>query len=269
MEKRGLDVELVRIESSADIIAATVRGDIHTGSFDLCSAFHAAAKGLPIKIYAWFGHAHKATACGIHVDKAGDVKKVEDLKGKRITTSGNILPEMMLREALAQHNMSINELKSLKGIRIDAAMQQEAALRSAGVDGTVTCDPVATMLETHGASRRIISFNDVIPGYIFSGIFFNTNYVKDHPEEVKAFLRGVLQAFKYIKSNEAKVRPLIAKYAHVDMNTAMNSSIREFTNDGREPEAQIIKQRDIMIKHGLFDQKTPVDKIVDYSYLPK
>jgi NitT/TauT family transport system substrate-binding protein len=268
-KKEGLDVELVRMESSADIIAATVKGDIQTGSFDLLSAFLAVRKGLPIKIYAWFGHTHKGTACGIHVDKAGDVKKIEDLKGKRITTSGNILPEMMLREALTQHNMTINDLKTLKGIRIDAAMQQEAALRSAGVDGTVTCDPVATMLEMHGASRRLVSFNDVIPGYIFSGIFFNTNYVKDHPEEVKAFIRGVLQAFKYIKNNEEKARPWIAKYAHVDMNVAMKSALREFTGDGREPEAQIIKQRDLMIKYGYLDEKVPVDKVVDYGYLPK
>jgi NitT/TauT family transport system substrate-binding protein len=268
-KKEGLDVELVRIESAADIVAATVRGDIQTGSLDQAAAFLAAKKGLPIKIYAWFGHTHKGTACGIHVDKAGDVKTIEDLKGKRITTSGNIQPDLMLKEALAQHNMTINDLKTIKGIRIDAAMQQEAALRSAGVDGTVTCDPVATMLEMHGASRRLASFNDIIPGWIFSGIFFNTNYVKDHPAEVKAFLRGVIQAYKYIKNNEAKARPWIAKYSHVDMDVAMKSALREFGDGGREPEAQLIKQRDLMIKYGYLDEKVPVDKVVDYSYLPK
>jgi NitT/TauT family transport system substrate-binding protein len=268
-KKEGLDVELVRIEASADIIAATIRGDIQTGSLGLDSSFLAVRKELPIKIYAWFGHTHKGTACGIHVDKDGPIYKIEDMAGKRITTSGNIQPDLMLKEALSQHNMTTNDLKTLKGIRIDAAMQQEAALRSAGVDGTVTCDPVATMLEMHGASRRLVSFNDIIPGYIFSGIFFNTNYVKAHPEEVRAFLRGVLEAFKYIKNNEAKARAWIAKYAHVDMNVAMKSALREFREDGRESEVQIIKQRDLMIKYGYLDQKLPVDKVVDYSYLPK
>ena len=268
-KQQGLDVELVRIESSADIIAATVRGDIQTGSLDQAAAFLAARKGLPVKIYAWFGHAHKGTACGIHVDKDGPIRKIEDMAGKRITTSGNIQPDLMLKEALSQHKMSINDLKTLKGIRIDAAMQQEAALRSAGVDGTVTCDPVATMLEMHGASRRLASFNDIVPGWIFSGIFFNTNYVKDHPEEVKAFLRGVVEAFKFIKNNEVKARPWIAKYAHVETAVAMKSALREFGDGGREPEAQLIKQMDLMIKYGYLDQKVAIDKVVDYSYLPK
>jgi NitT/TauT family transport system substrate-binding protein len=268
-KKQGLDVELVRIEAAADVIATTVRGDIQTGSLDQASAFLAARKGLPIKIYAWFGHAHKGTACVIHVDKDGPIRKIEDMAGKRITTSGAIQPDLMLKEALSQRGMNINDLKTLKGIRIDAAMQQEAALRSAGVDGTVTCDPVATMLEMHGASRRLASFNDIIPGWIFSGIFFNTNYVKDHPEEVKAFLGGMLEAIRFIRNNEAKARTWMVKYAHVDMNVAIKSALREFTSDAKEPEAQLIKQRDLMIKYGYLDEKTPVEKVVDYSYLPK
>ena len=268
-KKEGLDIELVRIESAKEVIPAAIRGDIQTGSLAMPDAFLLARKGLPIKVYAWFGHAHKGTRCGIHVDKEGPVYKIEDLVGKKITTSGTVTPDLMLKEALTQHNMNTSDLKTLKGIQIDAAMQQEAALRSAGVDGTVTCDPVATMLEMHGASRRLASFNDIIPGFVFSGIFFNTNYVKENPEEVRAFLKGVVEAFKYIKNNEEKSRLWLVKYSEVDKNIAMKSALREFSVDGKESEERLLKVRDLMIKYGYLDEKIPVDKIVDYSYLPK
>ena len=268
-KKQGLDVELVRIESAKDSIPAAIRGDIQTGSINLTDTYLLARKGLPIKIYAWFGRTHKGTRCGIHVDKNGPIYKIEDLAGKKITTSGSVTPDLMLKEALAQHNMNTDDLKTLKGIQIDAAMQQEAALRSAGVDGTVTCDPVATMLEMHGASRRLASFNDIIPDFVFSGIFFNTNYVKENPEEVRAFLRGIVEAFKYIKNNEEKARSWLPKYSGVDKNIAMNAAMREFSLDGKESEERLLKIRDLMIKYGYLDEKISLDRIVDYSYLPK
>ena len=55
----------------------------------------------------------------------------------------------------------------------------------------------------------------------------------------------------------------------MDKNIAMNAAMREFSLDGREPEERLLKIRDLMIKYGYLDEKIPVDKIVDYAYLPK
>lgn len=123
------------------------------------------------------------------------------------------------------------------------------------------------MLEMHGASRLLISFNDVIPGYIFSGLFFTDKYLKKYPEKVKAFLRGLVKAFDYIKHNERRARKWIPKYTNVEMGVAMKSALRHF-EDGREPFEQIYKQQEIMIKIGRLPKNVPVKKFVDYSYLP-
>ncbi|MBT8342001.1 MAG: hypothetical protein HKP58_19630 [Desulfatitalea sp.] len=123
------------------------------------------------------------------------------------------------------------------------------------------------MLEMHGASRLLISFNDAIPGYIFSGLFFTDTYLKAHPQNVRAFLRGLVKAFDYIKHNERHARKWIPKYTGVEMQVAMKSALRHF-EDGREPEQQIYKQQDIMINIGRLPKRIPIEKIVDYSYLP-
>ena len=67
------------------------------------------------------------------------------------------------------------------------------------------------MLEMHGASRQLASFNGIIPDFVFSGIFFNTNYVKENPKEVRAFLKGIVEAVKYIKNNDEKARSWLPK----------------------------------------------------------
>ncbi len=123
------------------------------------------------------------------------------------------------------------------------------------------------MLEVHGASRLLTSFNDAIPGYVFSGLFFTEKYLKKNPEKVKAFLRGLVKAFEYIQANEEKARKWIPKYTGVEMSVAMKSALREYSN-GREPEESLYRQQEIMRKMGYLPEKVSVEKIVDYSYLP-
>ena len=58
-EREGLKVELVRLVGETNIMAAALKGDIQGGHIDHPAALHAALKGLPIKVVAWFGRAHK------------------------------------------------------------------------------------------------------------------------------------------------------------------------------------------------------------------
>ena len=97
------------------------------------------------------------------------------------------------------------------------------------------------MLEAHGASRLLVTFNDVIPGFVFGGIFFTNEFINQHPDQVRAFLRGLVEAFDFIRKNEAKARERIPKYSHVEPEVAKKSAIRQF-EDGREPREQLIKQ---------------------------
>lgn len=137
-EQEGLDVELVKLSGETNIMAAGMKGDIQGGSLALPSAFHAAMQGLPFKILAWFGRAHQGTRCGIHVDKESGIYSIKDLQDKRIVHSGSIVTKMILNEALAQHQMEPAAVKTVSGVKIDAAMQHEAAIRSKGVDGVIT-----------------------------------------------------------------------------------------------------------------------------------
>ncbi|MFH0725032.1 MAG: hypothetical protein V2B19_01525 [Pseudomonadota bacterium] len=123
------------------------------------------------------------------------------------------------------------------------------------------------MLELHGASRLLTSFNDAIPGYIFSGLFFTDSYLGKNPEKVRAFLRGLVKAFNFIKKNEVKAREWIPKYTGVESAVAQRSALREFV-DGREPLERINQQQEIMLKIGKLPQRVSIVDYIDYGYLP-
>jgi ABC-type nitrate/sulfonate/bicarbonate transport system substrate-binding protein len=124
------------------------------------------------------------------------------------------------------------------------------------------------MLEMHGASRLLTSFNDVIPGYIFSGLFFTEKYLKENPEKVRAYLRGLVRAFDFIRRNEAEARKWIPKYTGVEESVAMRAALRAF-NDGRESLESLYAQQEIMIKIGKLPRRVAIEEYVDYSWLPE
>jgi ABC-type nitrate/sulfonate/bicarbonate transport system substrate-binding protein len=125
------------------------------------------------------------------------------------------------------------------------------------------------MLEMHGVSRRLASFNDVVPGYVFSGIYFSDKFIAAHADQVKAFLRGLIQSFDFIKAHESKARSYIPKYTGVSEDVAMHCALRDMSGRGRESLEKLDRQLDLLVKFGLIEKKVSWKGIVDYSYLPR
>jgi ABC-type nitrate/sulfonate/bicarbonate transport system substrate-binding protein len=124
------------------------------------------------------------------------------------------------------------------------------------------------MLELHGVSRKMRTFNDIVPGYLFSGIYFSDKYLAAHPNEVRAFLRGLVRSFDFIKHNEKAARRHIPKYTSVSEDVAQRCALRDLSGGGRENMATLDKQQDLLIKFGFLNKKVSLQGIVDYSYLP-
>lgn len=124
------------------------------------------------------------------------------------------------------------------------------------------------MLEKHGVSRMLVSFHDIIPGYVFGGLACATDYLHDNPEKVKAFLRGFMKSVRFIDVHEDMARAHIPKHTPADSATAMVSALREYTADGREDAILLEYQKDLMIEYGFLESDVIVDSIIDYQYLP-
>ena len=125
------------------------------------------------------------------------------------------------------------------------------------------------MLEVHGVSRLLSSFHDIIPDFVFSGVFFSDAFLNSHPEQARAFLRGLIKTFVFIHEHESEAREFIPKYTGVERDVAMVCAIRNFSVTGREPDGFIDHQRDLMIKFGSLSKAVSLAPVIDYSYLPQ
>lgn len=124
------------------------------------------------------------------------------------------------------------------------------------------------MLEMHGVSRRLMSYNQVLEGYVFSGVYFSRAYLADHREEVRAFLRGLVRSFQFINDHEKQARMHLPKYTSVPMDVAMRSALRDLTGRGRESLAKLDRQRNLLIKFGYLKARVSLKDLIDYTLLP-
>jgi ABC-type nitrate/sulfonate/bicarbonate transport system substrate-binding protein len=125
------------------------------------------------------------------------------------------------------------------------------------------------MLEMHGVSRRLCSFNDILSGYVFSGVYFSDRYLAGHQKEVRAFLKALVRSFEFIEQNEKKARSFLPKYISVSESVAQHSALRDLSGRGREPLEMLDRQRDLLLKYGFIKTKSSLKRMVDYSYLPQ
>ena len=133
-EREGVKVELVTLTGTTNTLAAVMKNEIQGGIIGATQVFFAAKENIPIKVVAWLGKSHKGTVCGLHVRKRGNVRRVGDLRGKRIVLSSDISSRALISEALDRSGIKMAEVIVDAGLGLDNPMQYEAVLKTGWVD---------------------------------------------------------------------------------------------------------------------------------------
>ena len=126
---------------------------------------------------------------------------------------------------------------------------------------------MAAMLESHGASRILASFHDVVPNWIFAGLYFSDKYLAKHPDNVQKVLNGLVKSFDFIATHEKEARAVLPKYTRVKEELCMIAALREYSPI--EPMKRINYQRELMVKYGYIKSKVPIEQMIDYRFIPE
>ena len=122
------------------------------------------------------------------------------------------------------------------------------------------------MLESHGASRILASFHDIVPNWIFAGLYFSQAYIDRNPENIRKMAAGIVKAYEFIASHETEARRFLPKYTNVEEDLCMIAALREYAPI--EPIERINQQRDLMVEYGFIKSKISLDHMLDYRFVP-
>lgn len=213
-EEEGLNVTMTQFEDGPTIIAAMENGSVNfgyigQGAHKLCVQGNATIIAL--------SHISNGDAL---IGGPG-ISTVEDLKGKTVAYSSGTSSEDILRNALAAHNMTMDDIQAMD---MDAP-SIVTAMMSGGVDACATWSPNSlTILEGMEGTTKLadnMTFSDTTVS--LASWIATPKYLEENRDVTVRFVRALMKAMDYAADeHHDEVAQWCATKAALDYDTMYN-----------------------------------------------
>lgn len=208
-----IKIEEVETPPTPEVIAAISTGQIDAAHVQYTTIIRAIAKGVKIKTVL---AAHDAASANFryYVLEDSPIKSAKDLRGKKVgigiagSPKGST-PYIILMEYLRTANLSENDVDVLS----IPPGQEELVLRNKQVDAVALMNnfDIGPAME-RGGIRQLVSQFDILPkGTQHCGLIVSEKFIKDKPELLRDFIKGVSKAGDWERENPDKATELSAK----------------------------------------------------------
>jgi NitT/TauT family transport system substrate-binding protein len=259
-KKQGLFAEHVVISSSI-AIQALLTGDLDY-VISVPPAVSAAMKGLPIKLVM-------VTADKLHflLLVKPEVTSVADLKDKTIGIS-NYGSTTHLAVSAILRQFGIDPVKDVKLLPSGGAEGQLAALKA----GRIAASFHAAPLDIVGAKLgyKVLLWAKDYLEIPLSAVDISERKIKESPDQVKRFMRGTIEALKYIREQPEPVIDLLADWLKLDNASARahyNSLVPVLSKDGTMSEKTLRAAIDMELERAQIKRDIPLAMVADATLI--
>lgn len=198
----GVELAFPELTEGPKQTAALAAGEIAFAScLGSTSAILAASEGLDLRIIGVYSRAPKAFMIVVNDPS---IKKVADLKGKRIAGPKGTILHQLLAAALAKEGMSVRDVEF---VSMDIP-SSAAALGNGGVSAALLAGPAAAGALRSGA-RMLRNGEGLIDATIV--IATTGKFMKRYPSAVEGFLKVHRETLAWISANPGEAKLLAQK----------------------------------------------------------
>jgi len=216
------------------------------------------------------------------------IKRIEDLKGKKISLVKYTPSHWLLEYSLQNSSLSDYDQKEIIDNLVgkDATLDARQAFKDKQVDATVVWEPDVTLAMEREGAHKLVS-TETANNLIADVMVAREDFIKEHPDVIDAFVQGWLEGtasalrdpenvVRLLMENEplygdmkdpTKVKETLktVKYADLADNTRM------FGLDGSQPLFDIIfkEAAKAWVKRGYIAQAIEPDQARDISFLKR
>ncbi len=189
-------VRVFSFTNPADQKTALIAGSLEMCGTTVAHAIHSASLGQPVVLVAAL--CNKCSA--LVVKKNGPVKKVADLKGKKIGYVPGTMHEILLRETLVQNGIDPN--RDVRLTRVDF-FDMGMALASGGIDAFLSGEPFPTLAQEQGFGEILVYpyFGGTI-GSINAGMLVKQKTIQKRPDLVYRLVMAHAKATEYLNTHK-------------------------------------------------------------------
>lgn len=276
-KEAGVDLDVQWFDAAHPIVVATASNKVGVGATGItASLFNLVAGGQQLAIVADKGREQKGYSSSAVMVRTGlwdqGVRKIEDLKGKRIgiTQTGSTF-HYMIGRLLEARGLTLTSVELVPLNNLGALM---ASLQSGQVDAVILNEPNISKVAAAGYGKIVAQVGDVID-YQTSALFFSPEFLKDRATAVN-FLKGYIKASRYyydavlvLKNGQSapganydEVIGIIAKYTGAPV-ADIKSGLPYMDRDGELLAKDIQTQIDWYASHKMIDKPVKAEQVVN------
>lgn len=257
-KEAGLNVELTPTQGGSDPVVQLAAGNFDAAVGGIgAGVFNAAQQGVKFKIVAPM-HSEKppvATKLVISAKRAGEIKSVTDLKGKKVAINATgAATEYWLDQALQQNGLSMQDIQ----LTTVAFRDVPAALENGSLDAAMLGEPlVAINLE-----KGVVSVldEDFIDGFTATYLYMGEPLL-GNSHVAESFMRAYLRACRDLQGNymTPEFAAIVEKYTKVPAASVQKASLPQYDPNGAVPLKDIQTLQTYFLGRGELQYKEALD----------
>jgi NitT/TauT family transport system substrate-binding protein len=279
--EQGLKVNFVRFDSAAKMIPSVSSGEVDVGSGATSAGlYNAVERGIGMKIVSdkarnTKDYSFENIMVRTDLYDSGKVTDLKDFKGLKVAISakGNS-EDALVNYALTKVGMSIKDIDPI----YLGFPSQITAYANKGIDASLTVEPTVSKLLQLGVARKLITADEIFPGFQTAVVFYSPKFIHDQPENAKKFMVALVKAIRFYDDslkgghiagpNADAVIDILVKYSFLKDPAVHRAIISQAVDPDGElnmPSLQMAWQ--YFKDTGEIDGKVTVNDVVDMSYV--
>lgn len=222
-EKNGLDVELVLLRGSGQTSTAILGGSIFAAPVALPTVMLADLSGADL-----VNVAHTVPGVQSRLLVKQEIKRPEDLKGKRIATSSlGSLGDFLFRYILRKHGVDPN--RDVTWLSVGTPPERLQALVSGAIDAADVSYPSDAQGERMGYRILFDARKEVV--YPSMSIVTRRKTVQEDRDTVARMVRSHVEGIAYFKTHKDFSLKVLSKYLRTNDRELLEGSYNIYTQD--------------------------------------
>jgi NitT/TauT family transport system substrate-binding protein len=266
--KNGVPTTVTNFDTDDAINAALVSSQLDGANIATHTALRLISDGTPVTIVLLLDQSNAADA----VLAGPTIKSVADLKGKKVAYEEGTTSDILLRYALSQNGMTIDDIVKVPTPASDAGV----AVIAKRVDAAVTYEPYLTGALQQDPTYHLVYEAAEKPGLIGDVFVVRNDYLASHPGQIYALIKAWGDAVDYYRSSTSDAQGIIEKAVGAnpgDLKTAFDgvqlyslAEAKDLMTGGGYP-ATLAEVKKIAIDSGIISKPVDETKVMDTSFL--
>lgn len=236
-EEEGLKPNMVLFNNSGEGITAVATGKLDAGAFGSSAPLVFISKGSQITIFG--GQMSQGHALVAKPEQKADFAKPDYLRGKTIATIRLSSGDIVFRTAALQQGLKIGQDVDFK--EMESASAAMEAVKNGSADAAVVWTPFRKMAEQQGLN--VVKYSSEVEGFANHPCcrqIANSKLLQKNPDKYEAFLRALIKAYRFYKTNPDESIDILSKYVNIDKQILHDETYGKYVESNPDPTSKAV-----------------------------